>query len=65
LYSLGNYDPDEEYNNHVTIDTESSFQHDDEGSGFYPLTAARRANSASHILQNYTFEDEDDPISEV
>ncbi|XP_052768435.1 uncharacterized protein LOC128208841 isoform X2 [Mya arenaria] len=64
LYSCNGYDPDEEYNNHVTIATEPSFQHTDDDEGFFPLRADRRANSASHILQNYQFE-ENDPVSAV
>ncbi|XP_053407305.1 uncharacterized protein LOC123533591 isoform X2 [Mercenaria mercenaria] len=68
LYSYNGYDPDEEYNNHVTIETEASFQLTNDVMMF-PLTKERRSNSTSQILQSYQFEDDDDddedPISEV
>ncbi|XP_052275621.1 uncharacterized protein LOC127874955 isoform X2 [Dreissena polymorpha] len=67
LYNGNSYDPDAEYNNHVTIVPESSFQQVDDELGFYPLSASRRANSASHILQGYKSDDDDDddPVSAV
>ncbi|XP_060571001.1 uncharacterized protein LOC132729292 [Ruditapes philippinarum] len=66
LYSFNGYDPDEEYNNHVTIATETSFQLTNDAMMF-PLTKDRRSNSASQLLQSYQFEDDDsdDPVSEV
>lgn len=68
LYSYNGYDPDEEYNNHVTITAESSFRLSDDIMSF-PLTKERRCNSTSQILQSYQFEeeddDDDDPVSTV
>ena len=57
MYNSG-YDPDEEYNNHVTIATEPSFQESMDDVISYPLTPERRANSATHLHQ-YTYEDDD------
>lgn len=62
--NINGYDPDEEYNNHVTMDTEPSFQRDAFDINLIPLTHERRSNSTSQILQLYKF-DEDETVSPV